>query len=118
MFALADWVVLIRRRLDFQVVALEHQPGPAAAKDFGCSLGKFFPETRETAKVLVNRCLQFSLRLTSAVRFHHLPEKRMIEMATALVPDGEPDFLRHSVQVLEEFFSGFFAEVWKLGDGF
>src|SRR5437870_3727872 len=67
MSALANWVVLIRRSFYFQLLAVEHQPGPAAAKDFGGGLSKLALETRETAEAFVNGSRKLPLGLASAV---------------------------------------------------
>src|ERR1700733_6366229 len=95
----AQRCVLIWRGFNFQFLASQNQPRPAAAELSERGFGEIFLERAETAEAGVDRPGQIARRLAAAVFLHHLPEKRMVVMTAALIADGGADFFRNGIQI-------------------
>ena len=97
--------VLVGRARDFQLaVAVDDEPGPAAAEAGGRRLGKLFLERFKAAERLQDGFGQGALRRAAGVGAHDAPEQRVVGVAAAVVAHRGLDVGRNVLEVAEQLF--------------
>src|SRR5262245_44150674 len=91
--AVAQRSILVGSGLNAQFFAVDDEPGPAAAEDFGGGISEFFFEAGKVAKAFIDSLGEFAFGFAAAAFLHHLPKKRVVVMAAALVANGDAGFI-------------------------
>ena len=63
---------------DLQLIAVEHQPGPATTELGGACLFEFVLEGVEAAEIALDQLGQFALRHSATAGFHRVPIEGMV----------------------------------------
>jgi len=61
--------------LNAQFFAIDHEPCPAAAENFGGGVREFFFEAGKVAEAFVDGLGEFAFGFAAAAFFHHLPKE-------------------------------------------
>ena len=101
----------------FELAALEDEPAPAGAELLGGGLVEELFEGLEVAEVGFDLGGDVAGGLAAALGLHDLPEHGVVDVAAAVVLDDVADVFGDGVEVLDEVFGGFLAEVGVLFDG-
>src|SRR3954465_5056775 len=83
--AVADGSVLVRRSRDRQAAAVDDEPGPAGAELADARGLELLLEVVEGAESVLDRVRELAVGLAAAVGAHGLPERRVVQVAAAVV---------------------------------
>lgn len=107
-FFVHEGVILIGRRVDFQLAVLvDEQPNPSAAEAGNAGGFEFFFEGVKAAKGCLNIFGQGAGGRASGVGSENLPEKGVIRVAAAVVAHGVADVFRDGMESAKQIAEGF-----------
>src|SRR5580700_9914329 len=105
--ALADGIILIRRRHDMHFAAgLAGEPDPSAAELLDSGIVEFGLEIFEVAESFLDRIGNGAARVASAFGLHDLPEHGVVDVATSVVADGAANVFGDGVQIADKILGG------------
>src|SRR3984893_1015769 len=100
--ALRDWVVMIRSGDDLHFAAgFSSEPDPSAAELLDTGVVEFGLKIFEVAEGSLDHVGYLARRITSAFGLHNLPEHAVIDVTSAIVPDGGAYVLGNGVEVAD-----------------
>src|SRR4051794_12972842 len=115
--AVADGAVLVRRARDRQAAAVDDEPGPAGAELAHARGLELLLEVVERPERVLDRVRELAVGLAAAVGAHRLPERRVVEVAAAVVAHRAALVLRHGLEVGDDLLDRLALEVAALQGG-
>src|SRR5581483_5879585 len=94
--SLRDRVVLVRCAEDLNLAAwFSCEPDPSTAKLFGADVIEFGLEIVEITEALLDHISDRPIWISATFGFHDLPEHGVVDMAAAVVADGNTNIFEH-----------------------
>ena len=109
--------VLVGGAFHDQLISVNTQPRPTAAKPRGRGVGKGFLKCFEAAAGGINGCCEVPLRGSAGSRSHDAPEQRVVSVSATIVANCSANLLWDTFQVAHEVLYAFTFEIGTSDSG-